>query len=71
MQVLSPATERDLAARELANLARTTLDEHWAVAAVPAERRVYSKNALIRRARCPRSGQLEAWARCSPAAPHV
>ncbi len=40
MQVLSPATERDLAARELANLARTTLDEHWAVAAVPAERRV-------------------------------
>ncbi|MBL0171839.1 MAG: hypothetical protein IPP90_14170 [Gemmatimonadaceae bacterium] len=39
MQVLSPAAERDLAARELATLARTTLDEHWAVAAVPAERR--------------------------------
>jgi len=39
MQVLSPAAERDLAARELASLAKTTLDEHWAVAAVPAERR--------------------------------
>ena len=39
MQVLSPAAERDLAARELATLARSTLDEHWAVAAVPAERR--------------------------------
>ncbi len=39
MQVLSPATERDLAARELATLAKSTLDEHWAVAAVPAERR--------------------------------
>ena len=39
MQVLSPTAERDLAARELANLAKSTLDEHWAVAAVPAERR--------------------------------
>ena len=39
VQVLSPAAERDLAARELAILARSTLDEHWAVAAVPAERR--------------------------------
>jgi hypothetical protein len=39
MQVLSPAAERDLAARELATLAKATLDEHWAVAAVPAERR--------------------------------
>lgn len=39
MQVLSPAAERDLAARELANLAKSTLDEHWAVAAIPAERR--------------------------------
>ena len=39
MQVLSLAAERDLAARELATLARSTLDEHWAVAAVPAERR--------------------------------
>jgi hypothetical protein len=39
MQVLSPAAERDLAARDLATLARSTLDEHWAVAAVPAERR--------------------------------
>ena len=46
MQVLSPAAERDLAARELAILARTTLDEHWAVAAVPAERR----NLLLERA---------------------
>ena len=39
MQVLSPTAERDLAARELATLAKGTLDEHWAVAAVPAERR--------------------------------
>lgn len=40
MQVLSLAAERDLAARELATLAKSTLDEHWAVAAVPSERRV-------------------------------
>jgi len=39
MHVLSPAADRDLAARDLAELARATLDEHWAVAAVPAERR--------------------------------
>ncbi len=39
MPVLSPATDRDLAARDLAELARTTLDEHWAVAAIPSERR--------------------------------
>lgn len=39
MPVLSPATDRDLAARDLAVLARTTLDEHWAVAAIPSERR--------------------------------
>ena len=39
MQVLIPAADRDLAARELAILAKSTLDEHWAVAAVPAERR--------------------------------
>lgn len=39
MHVLTPATDRDLAARDLAELARTTLDEHWAVAAIPAERR--------------------------------
>lgn len=39
MQVLNPTAERDLAARDLANLAKSTLDEHWAVAAVPAERR--------------------------------
>jgi hypothetical protein len=39
MPVLSPATDRDLAARDLAVLARTTLDEHWAVAAIPEERR--------------------------------
>lgn len=39
MHVLTPVADRDLAARELAVLARTTLDEHWAVAAVPSERR--------------------------------
>jgi hypothetical protein len=39
MHVLTPAAERDGAARDLAELARTTLDEHWAVAAIPAERR--------------------------------
>ncbi|MBL0940706.1 MAG: hypothetical protein IBJ03_17570 [Gemmatimonadaceae bacterium] len=39
MHVLSPAADRDLAARDLALLARTTLDEHWAVAAIPSERR--------------------------------
>jgi hypothetical protein len=39
MHVLSPAADRDLAARDLAELARATLDEHWAVAAIPAERR--------------------------------
>jgi hypothetical protein len=39
MHVLTPVADRDLAARELAELARTTLDEHWAVAAVPSERR--------------------------------
>jgi hypothetical protein len=39
MSVLTPAAERDLAARALAELARTTLDDHWAVAAIPAERR--------------------------------
>lgn len=39
MHVLSPATDRDHAALALAELARTTLDDHWAVAAIPAERR--------------------------------
>ncbi len=39
MHVLTPAAERDLAARDLAELARTTLEDHWAVAAVPGERR--------------------------------
>lgn len=39
MHVLTPVAERDLAARDLAELARTTLDEHWAVAAIPIERR--------------------------------
>ncbi len=39
MHVLTPVAERDLAARELATLARATLDEHWAVSAIPAERR--------------------------------
>jgi len=40
MQVLTRVAERDLAARDLAELARTTLDDHWAVAAIPGERRV-------------------------------
>ncbi len=39
MHVLTPAAERDQAARELAMRARTTLDDHWAVAAIPDERR--------------------------------
>ncbi len=39
MHVLTPTAERDSAARELAELARATLDDHWAVAAIPAERR--------------------------------
>ena len=39
MHVLTPATERDIAARELATLARVTLDEHWAVSAIQVERR--------------------------------
>lgn len=39
MQVLKPAQERELAMRDLAIIAKATLDEHWAVAAVPAERR--------------------------------
>ncbi len=39
MHVLTLAAERDLAARTLADLARTTLDEHWAVAAIQADRR--------------------------------
>lgn len=39
MHVLSPIADRDHAALALAELARTTLDDHWAVAAIPAERR--------------------------------
>ena len=39
MHVLTPVASGDLAGRELAILARSTLDEHWAVAAIPAERR--------------------------------
>lgn len=39
MHVLTPVAERDLAARDLAARARTTLDDHWAVAAIPTERR--------------------------------
>ena len=39
MDVLAPVAERDVAARDLAELARTTLDDHWAVAAIPSERR--------------------------------
>ena len=40
MHVLTPVADRDLAARDLAELARTTLDDHWAVNAIPTERRV-------------------------------
>ncbi len=39
MHVLTPATGRDTAARELATLARAAIDEHWAVSAIPPERR--------------------------------
>lgn len=39
MHVLAPTTDQELAARDLAELARATLDEHWAVAAIAAERR--------------------------------
>jgi hypothetical protein len=39
MHVLTRVAERDVAARDLAELARTTLDDHWAVAAIPSERR--------------------------------
>jgi hypothetical protein len=39
MHVLTLVAERELVGRELAILARTTLDEHWAVSAIPAERR--------------------------------
>ncbi len=39
MHVLTPVAERDIAARELALLARSTLDEHWAVSAIAADRR--------------------------------
>ena len=39
MHVLTPTAERDRAARDLAELARAALDDHWAVAAIPAERR--------------------------------
>ena len=39
MHVLTPNADRDVAARDLALLAKVTLDEHWAVSAVQAERR--------------------------------
>ena len=39
MQVLIPATVGDPATVELAAHAKTLLDEHWAVAAIPADRR--------------------------------
>lgn len=39
MHVLAQAAEREVVAHDLALLARTTLEEHWAVAAIPAERR--------------------------------
>ena len=40
MHVLTPTADRDHIARELMDLARSTLDEHWAVSAVVPERRV-------------------------------
>ncbi|MBU6366495.1 MAG: hypothetical protein KJT01_09830 [Gemmatimonadetes bacterium] len=39
MPLVTPATERAPLERELATLARAVLDDHWAVAAIPAERR--------------------------------
>jgi hypothetical protein len=39
MPLVSPATEHVPIERELAGLARAALDDHWAVAAIPAERR--------------------------------
>ena len=39
MHLLTPTVDHDVAAHELAELARATLEEHWAVAAIPAERR--------------------------------
>jgi hypothetical protein len=39
MHVLAQAAEREVVAHELALLARTTLEDHWAVAAIPPERR--------------------------------
>jgi len=39
MHVLTPVTDREIWARDLAELAKSTLDEHWAVSAVPTERR--------------------------------
>lgn len=39
LHVLIPVATGELAGRELAILAKSTLDEHWAVAAIPAERR--------------------------------
>lgn len=39
MQVLTPLAARERAQREFAALAKSTLDEHWAVAAVATDRR--------------------------------
>jgi len=39
MPLVSPGTERSPVERELATLARAALDDHWAVAAIPPERR--------------------------------
>lgn len=39
MHVLSSTADRELSTRDLMVLARTTLEDHWAVAAIPAERR--------------------------------
>jgi hypothetical protein len=39
MHVLTTEAARAMAARDLAELARNSLDEHWAVSAIPAERR--------------------------------
>ena len=62
MHVLTTATDRDLAARELAELARTTLDEHWAVAAIPRNAGLCCSNGPTR----PRCFPATAWASPSP-----
>ena len=56
MHVLSPVADRERAQREFATLAKGTLDEHWAVAAVATDRRAL----LIERAEVA-AGDLVEW----------